>query len=207
MNDETPNPRRGRPVDTAARQARTDHILASARRCFARDGFHGAGTADICREAGISPANLYQYFASKDDLILAIVAGYRADDLEFLAVLAAADSLDAALEQHLAALENGLSDDDALYPRLRLEILSEATRNDRVRAAVRAAEQQVQASLCALIAQAQAKGEVSARLPADTMASLCLSLYDGAFVRDTALSIPPPWRGLALMIRRLLSPP
>jgi AcrR family transcriptional regulator len=206
MNDETPNARRGRPANAAARQARTDHILAAARRCFARGGFHGAGTADICREAGISPANLYQYFASKDDLILAIVAGYRSDDMEFLALLAAADSLDAALEQHLAALETELSDDDALYPRLRLEILSEATRNDRVRTAVRVAEQQVQACLCALIAQAQAKGEVSDRLDADTMASLCLSLYDGAFVRDTALCIAPPWQGLALMIRRLLSP-
>ncbi|OYQ37815.1 hypothetical protein CHU95_00450 [Niveispirillum lacus] len=62
-------------MDAAARQARTDHILAAARRCFARHGFHGAGTADICRDAGISPASLYQYFASKDDLILAIVGG------------------------------------------------------------------------------------------------------------------------------------
>nr|WP_281255137.1 TetR family transcriptional regulator C-terminal domain-containing protein [Niveispirillum lacus] len=89
---------------------------------------------------------------------------------------------------------------------MRLEILSEATRNDRVRAAVRAAENQVPASLCALIAPAQAKGEVSDRVAADTMASLCLAAYDGAFVRDTALCIPPPLQGLALMIRRLLSP-
>ena len=50
-------------------QARREHILDAAERCFITKGFHPATMHDICREAGVSPGALYTYFASKEDLI------------------------------------------------------------------------------------------------------------------------------------------
>src|ERR1700742_4696234 len=54
----------------ANRAAKRAEILAAARRCFARDGFHQTAMPDIAREAGVSVGAPYRYFASKEELIL-----------------------------------------------------------------------------------------------------------------------------------------
>jgi AcrR family transcriptional regulator len=52
---------------------RRELLLAAARDQFARHGFHGAATAAIARQAGCSEAILYRHFASKRDLLLAVL--------------------------------------------------------------------------------------------------------------------------------------
>ncbi|NHZ64676.1 TetR/AcrR family transcriptional regulator [Massilia genomosp. 1] len=75
LGDETRNKRStsrsalGRPVDADRRAARRRQIINGARGVFAREGFHVASTVEISAEAGVSGANLYQYSATKDDLI------------------------------------------------------------------------------------------------------------------------------------------
>jgi AcrR family transcriptional regulator len=54
------------------RDARRDQILNAARRCFLRDGFHATSMQDLFAEAGLSSGAVYRYFASKDDVIIAI---------------------------------------------------------------------------------------------------------------------------------------
>jgi AcrR family transcriptional regulator len=44
-------------------------IVAAARRCFARDGFHQTSMPDLVAEAGISAGAFYRYFSGKDELI------------------------------------------------------------------------------------------------------------------------------------------
>src|SRR5689334_6249736 len=51
------------------REARRAEIVAAARRCFARDGFHQTSMPDIAREAGMSAGAFYRYFPSKEDVI------------------------------------------------------------------------------------------------------------------------------------------
>ena len=41
-------------------------ILAVSKRLFLKNGYRGATTRDIAREAGITLSNLYHYYASKD---------------------------------------------------------------------------------------------------------------------------------------------
>ena len=43
-------------------------ILAVSKRLFLKNGYRGATTRDIAREAGITLSNLYHYYPSKDDL-------------------------------------------------------------------------------------------------------------------------------------------
>jgi AcrR family transcriptional regulator len=59
-------------VSQQYRDARRDQILNAARRCFLRDGFHGTSMQDLFAEAGLSSGAVYRYFASKDDMIVAI---------------------------------------------------------------------------------------------------------------------------------------
>src|SRR5919109_4410253 len=54
------------------RTARRAEIVAAARRCFSRDGFHQTSMPDIAAEAGVSTGAPYRYFAGKDDIILEI---------------------------------------------------------------------------------------------------------------------------------------
>jgi TetR/AcrR family transcriptional regulator, transcriptional repressor of aconitase len=61
-------------VSAEYRAQRREHILAAARRCFVRDGFHGTSMQDLVDEAGVSSGAVYRYFSSKDAVIEAIAA-------------------------------------------------------------------------------------------------------------------------------------
>jgi AcrR family transcriptional regulator len=54
------------------REARRAQILAAARRCFLRKGFQETSMAEILAEAGVSSGALYNYFSSKEEMIVAI---------------------------------------------------------------------------------------------------------------------------------------
>jgi len=57
---------------TRRSQNRKDIILKAAIKVFARYGFARARTAAIAREARVAEGTIYNYFKSKDDLILTI---------------------------------------------------------------------------------------------------------------------------------------
>ncbi len=50
------------------REANQALILEAAEKIFAMNGFRGAATGDIAREAGIPKANVHYYFKTKQDL-------------------------------------------------------------------------------------------------------------------------------------------
>ena len=64
-------------------QMRREQVLTAAAACFQRHGFHGASMAQISREAGMSVGHIYHYFANKEAIIAAIVAG---DQQQILAI-------------------------------------------------------------------------------------------------------------------------
>jgi AcrR family transcriptional regulator len=175
---ENPTPsRRGRPVDPDARATRIRQILDGARRCFLRKGFHASSTAEISAEAGVSVANLYQYFPTKDDLVLALVEDDLRCDLELVAMVAHAPTLREGLQAAIAAMlaDTGLSD----LSRLRLDVLTEATRRPAVATAVRAAEEKMTAAIATLLERARNDGEIDGRMDPRPAATLILALIDG----------------------------
>jgi AcrR family transcriptional regulator len=44
-------------------------IIEAAERVFSRDGFQGATTREIAREAGVNEVTLFRHFKSRDDLL------------------------------------------------------------------------------------------------------------------------------------------
>jgi AcrR family transcriptional regulator len=52
---------------------RRRRILQSAKRVFARRGYHDTNISHICEDLGIARGTLYQYFTSKKELFAAIV--------------------------------------------------------------------------------------------------------------------------------------
>ena len=71
----------GRPINYAAREAKVEAILDGAVQCFVKKGFHGSSMTEIARASQVSQASLYQYFTSKNELILEIAKRYSSSDL------------------------------------------------------------------------------------------------------------------------------
>ncbi len=60
------------PIQQQLIAARRNQILDAAAAIFAEKGFHPTTTKDIARQAGVSDGTIYNYFASKNDLLLGI---------------------------------------------------------------------------------------------------------------------------------------
>jgi TetR/AcrR family transcriptional repressor of nem operon len=65
------------PQTTTRGAATRDRIVAAASALFAEQGVNGTGLDQVLRAAGASKSQLYQHFASKDALVLAVVAHRR----------------------------------------------------------------------------------------------------------------------------------
>lgn len=66
--DKTPDP-----IQELVVAARRKQILDAATQVFAEKGFHRATVKEIARVAGIADGTIYTYFASKDEVLLAIL--------------------------------------------------------------------------------------------------------------------------------------
>src|SRR5580698_3861036 len=121
----------------AQKASRRQQILDAALRCFSRDGFHATTTADIVRESGVSQGTLYLYFATKDDIVLAL-ADDRHQGEAFLNALAQSEQDPVAGLMLLVELYGkGLGDQRRMdMRRVGIQGWAEALRNPRIHQSV-----------------------------------------------------------------------
>lgn len=60
-------------VTAETKTATRQRILEAARKLFAADGFESATTRDLARQAQIATGTLFNYFPTKEDVVLALV--------------------------------------------------------------------------------------------------------------------------------------
>ena len=65
--------KRAHPPREVRSAVRSEHILDAAANLFAERGFHRTTTRDIAEAADVAEGTLYNYFASKDDLLMGIM--------------------------------------------------------------------------------------------------------------------------------------
>jgi len=108
-----------------AEQERIDRrraqILVAASRVFARQGFHRTTVREVAREAGIADGTIYLYFASKQELLLALLGqlgrvGERPADFAELAGEDVRVSLDTYLHQRFEDLREWRQLFAAVFP-------------------------------------------------------------------------------------------
>ena len=92
-------------------EAKRQDILEGAARVFQKRGFTEATIDDVAREIGGSKATIYNYFASKDQLLKEVlITGYRPVMAHFRSLLAgegrARERLSAFASLYLAAINN-----------------------------------------------------------------------------------------------------
>ena len=61
------------PIQEQLIAARRAQILDAATKVFSEKGFHRATVRDVARTAGIADGTIYNYFASKTDVLLGIL--------------------------------------------------------------------------------------------------------------------------------------
>jgi TetR/AcrR family transcriptional regulator, repressor for uid operon len=112
-------------------EASRERIIEAARKLFGSKGFHATTTAELTAEAKVSIAQIYRVFASKNDIVIAIVEQrMRAMGMEMHAIFDAVKRGDLSTFDAMKTMAAALLDDREVG--LVFEILAEACRNPAV---------------------------------------------------------------------------
>ncbi|MEW5852502.1 MAG: TetR/AcrR family transcriptional regulator [Myxococcota bacterium] len=109
------HPRR-QPMQARA-QATVESILRATERVLVKEGYDGANTNRIAEVAGVSVGSLYQYFPSKEALVMALVDEH-CDQMLGLMAQHVSESQDASLEVATRAFVRAMLHAHALQPEL-----------------------------------------------------------------------------------------
>lgn len=184
-----------------SRNSRHD-VIATARRLFARNGFHGTSMRDLGKELGLLGSSLYSHVGSKDELLVDVV---REASVQFQSLAdevaasraPAVDRLDRLVEGHLEILTK-----DPDQARTFLDETRFLPPTERAEAV--ALMDRYQGVFRDVIADGQAAGSFRSDLDVSLAANLALSLLNGTsrwFEADRSLSVPE----LAREIQHLLT--
>ena len=61
-------------------------IFNSALKLFVDNGFHGTATSKIAQEAGVANGTLFQYFKTKDDLVIKLYISIKHELTEYISL-------------------------------------------------------------------------------------------------------------------------
>jgi len=87
----------------AARVRKQAQILLEAEQQFARNGFEGTSLDSIAAALGVSRQNVLYYYASKDELYVAVLDNVLENWLESMDVMAKGDDPESAISRYIAA--------------------------------------------------------------------------------------------------------
>ena len=183
---------------------RERRILAAARRLFDRKGYAKTSMEDVAARAGLAVGTLYNYFRSKDDLLLAIMRR-EADRLVRIAEGIVADPPDDPVIAIAAMadlfVESLRADERTLWRELFAAAISSP---HDLGARLLELDNQLVVQLSALLAKLKERGlladDVDSAQAATTMYGVCIS-WELAFLMNEQLSVDAMRDGIAGAIR------
>ena len=183
--------------------SRREEILAAAKACFAREGFHATSMRDIYRECGLSPRAVYNHFASKEELVLTLgdellrEAQAQREALELIE-----DPIEALRLLAAGTREQLVREEDLL---LQVQLAAEALRSESIAEIARQAFEATLETVVGLIGRAQRTGHLDPRVDADALARVLIGVFQGVVVQ-TAIGAPPARERHIKALRTLLAP-
>ncbi|MDP4332001.1 TetR/AcrR family transcriptional regulator [Curtobacterium sp. A7_M15] len=186
-------------ITQARRDANRAVIVAAARHCFSRDGFHQTSMPDIAAAAGLSTGATYRYFTSKEEIILEIAGdAFRMifepvlrlleldqpagiDDL----VTAAVEPMERSTERDAA----GVVIPPGELLRCAVQAWAELLRNDELRDTANQGFEAVRSRMSTALRQGQAAGTVPTELDADRSTRVVMALLHGFVLQRAAFGL------------------
>jgi AcrR family transcriptional regulator len=167
-------------ISEARKETRRQQILDAALICFSRDGFHTTTTADIVRESGVSQGTLYLYFATKEDIVVAL-ADERHQGEAMINALAQGEQ--DPIRGLLALIElygEGLTDPRRIdMRRVGIQGWGEALRNERIRTSAVEGLATVRAAIARLIERGQHTGQIRVEIDAIAVSRTLVATFQG----------------------------
>jgi len=159
---------------------RRAEILGAAQRCFVRSGFHGASMQEICAEAGMSPGNLYRYFASKEALVAGIAERDRAEVAQQFAKVDLGHGFFAVLE---GLAQHHFAEKPAEQVLLCTEVMAEARRNAEIARISAGFDADVKNWLVDLLQSGSERGDIAGDVDFDGVVTMLMIIADGVWWR------------------------
>jgi AcrR family transcriptional regulator len=184
---------------TAARPLRADAarnrklLLAAAADEFAEHGLD-ASVADIARRAGVGKGTVFRHFATKDELIAAIVIDRMASLSDLGERLYESDDADAAMREFLTAAAMQRQERDLSFLAGASESMADVNR----------ARERMTAAIDRLVARARERGVIRADVTGtDVFLLMCAPNYVTGYVPNAS---PDLWRRYLALILDGLRP-
>lgn len=173
-----------RHADPALAEARRGQILIAAADCFRRKGYHGAGMAEISKTAEMSAGHIYNYFASKEAIIEAIV---QRDMEEMLSIFQQfEDHPDELVSIMLEGAEQGVENKmDAEQGALDLEMLAEAARNPKIACLLQQSDTHAREKMRRLLTSERSLVKDVTDKELDGRINVIFSMFSGLLLRRT----------------------
>lgn len=173
-------------ISAARAQSRRQQIIDAALTCFARRGFHKTTMQDVVRQAGLSPGSIYCHFASKHDIIVAVVEERHKRESALIERAfekqSFAEAVDRLAADFIAALH---APEEQAWRRLTVQLWAESLHDRRLAAVVRDGVERPAAILSRLVKRAKASGELPKFLDADAIATIFIAVFQGLVLQLT----------------------
>jgi TetR/AcrR family transcriptional regulator, transcriptional repressor of aconitase len=165
------------------RSARRQQIIEAARQCFLQEGFQATSMKDVLNAAQLSAGAVYNYFPSKDDLIVAI-SQQALDEV--------AASFDQMRQGNLPPLDEALTavfshqapmDAQRESAKLLVQVWAEALRSSALRAKVVPIFEGVRDVFADLVAEYQRLNAISSTAAPTAIADILLATLHGIVLR------------------------
>ncbi len=190
-------------VSQEYRDARRAEILAAARRCFVRDGFHGTSMQDLLAEVGLSSGAVYRYFPGKRDMILAIAEDNLAEvtgEVRRMAAAETAVSIGELLARIFQVIKARHEEDG--FAAIALLVWAESLRDPTLAERIKEALVDVAAELAIIVRKRQESGALPADALADQLTQVIVATVPGYILQLATLG-PAAVQGLPDAVRTL----
>jgi AcrR family transcriptional regulator len=109
-------------------RATVDAILAATARILVKEGYDRASTNKIAAAAGVSVGSLYQYFPSKEALVLALIERHSHEMQTYLQERAATHPPDAPVRTMVRDVVNAMVEAHKVDPKLHRVLMEQVPR-------------------------------------------------------------------------------
>ncbi|HWB79752.1 MAG TPA: helix-turn-helix domain-containing protein [Nannocystaceae bacterium] len=173
------------------RASRRSEILAAATRVFTEKGLSRAKVTDIAAAASLSNGLLYHYFTSKEAVFEAIVEEMIAQSDQLLAV-----PRERAVDRLVFAVirkRNQLAEQTVDASRVVMQaVLHGEVMSEHLRALLADHLQRITRATAEMIAQAQADGDIDAKVPPDELMRVMIYLFRGMSITQPDFTVELP---------------
>lgn len=155
-------------------------LIIAAAECFAEKGFNATSINDIARKAKVSQGAMYTYFKGKSELISAIVEEEKETALDNYSKAYNCSSFERITELVRSCI------DEVGYPanhRLWVEIIAEASRNEKVREAYISTDNIMRNGIKSIVQSGIENGEFPHQLKSEQATIAIYALIDGLISR------------------------